>query len=135
RDHINFQMSRVLTYLTLGLEFAAPILVLTPVGWQWARRMAVIVLPLMHVGFAAGLNLGQFSFNMIGYFPLLMQPEDWAWLVARFAPGAKRARTVHVREDVPLAFAWARLLSRLDLYERLRFVAATGEAAWEVEDR
>jgi hypothetical protein len=134
RDHINFQLSRALTYGTLGIEFAAPILILTPIGWQWARRMAVIVLPLMHLGFAAGLNLGQFSFNMIGYFPLLMQPADWTWLGTRFAPGAERARTVHVREDVPLAFAWARLLSRLDVYERLRFVGATEGAAWELED-
>ena len=135
RDHINFQLSRILTYFTLGLEFAAPILLLTPVGWQWARRMAVIVLPLLHLGFAAGLNLGQFSFNMIGYFPLLMQPEDWAWLANHVAPSAGRARTVHVREDAPLAFAWARLLSRLDAFERLRFVAAADvDGAWQVED-
>jgi hypothetical protein len=135
RDHVGFWLSRFLTYFTLGLEFGAPILILTPVGWQWARRVAMLVLPLMHVGFAAGLNLGQFSFNMIGYFPLLMQPDDWAWLAARFAPGPSRARTVHVREDVPLAFAWARVLSRLDRFERLRFVAA-GEtvASWQVED-
>jgi hypothetical protein len=135
RDHIGFQLSRILTYLTLGLEFGAPILILTPVGWQWARRVAVLVLPLMHVGFAAGLNLGQFSFNMMGYFPLLMQPDDWAWLAARFAPSPSRARTVHVREDAPLAFAWARILSRLDAFERLRFVAADdGVARWQVED-
>jgi hypothetical protein len=137
RDHINFQLSRVLTYMTLGLEFAAPILVLIPVGWQWARRAAVIVLPLLHVGFAAGLNLGQFSFNMIGYFPLLMQPDDWKWLADRFAPSASCARTVEVREDSPLGFAWARVLSRLDVFQRLRFVAAMdpeGGAVWRTED-
>jgi hypothetical protein len=137
RDHINFQVSRALTYFTLALEFAAPILVLFPLGWQWARRVAVVVLPLMHLGFAAGLNLGQFSFNMIGYFPLLMQPEDWTWLAARFAPGANRARVVRLREDVPLAFAWARILSRLDVFGRIRFAAAEGldsAISWEVED-
>jgi hypothetical protein len=135
RDHINFQLSRVLTYFTLSLEFAGPILVLIPVGWQWARRAAVIVLPLMHIGFAAGLNLGQFSFNMIGYFPLLMQPADWAFLAARLAPSPSRERTVYVREDAPIAFAWARVLSRLDVFQRLRFVAATDASAFfEVED-
>jgi len=135
RDHVNFQLSRVLTYTTLGAEFAAPILILTPVGWQWARRVAVIALPLLHVGFAAGLNLGEFSFNMIGYFPLLMAPESWDWLSRHLGPSPSRARTVYVREDSALAFAWARLLSRLDVFERLRFEAGdAASGAWQVED-
>jgi hypothetical protein len=137
RDHVGIWTSRVLTYTTLGAEFAAPILLLSPFGWQWARRIALIALPLLHIGFAAALNLGEFSFNMIGYFPLLMQPWDWAWLGAHLAPGPTRARIVYVREDSALAFAWARLLSRLDLFERLTFAPA-GEAEraafWQVED-
>jgi len=123
RDHIGTQLSRFLTYSTLGIEFAAPVFVLTPFGWQWARRVAVIVLPLLHVGFAGGLNLGQFSFNMIGYFPLLVQAEDWTYIGRWLGPSAKRARTVLVRESSVLAFAWARLLSRLDAFGLLRFEA------------
>ena len=131
RDHLSVGMSRFLTYTTMGLEYAAPVLILSPVGWQWSRRLAVLLLPMMHIGIAAVLNVGQFSFNMIGFFPLLLSSEDWTWFGRYLAPGAKRARTVHVREDSPLAFAWARLLSRLDSFDRLRFVSGP---AWEVED-
>jgi hypothetical protein len=137
RDHIGFQLSRVLTFATLGLEYAAPILVLTPFAWQLGRRIAVIALPLLHVGFAAGLNLGEFSFNMMGYFPLLISTADWDWLGRHFAPGPERARAVYVRETSALAFSWARLLSRLDAFERLRFVSAEGSVgapSWQVED-
>jgi len=99
----------------------------------------------LHVGFAAGLNLGQFSFNMIGYFPLLVSAEDWDVMGHYLAPSPRRARVVYVREGSALAFAWARLLSRLDLFERLRFVAAAAAApagegnppavgGWAVED-
>jgi len=131
RDHINFRLSRFLTFATVGTEFAAPILLLTPVGSQWMRRAAVVVLPLMHLGFAAFLNVGQFSFNMIGYFPLFLSGADWTWLGTRLGPGPLRARTVYVGEDSALAFAFARLLSRLDSFERLRFVSGSG---WQVED-
>jgi hypothetical protein len=138
RDHIGFNLSRFLTYTTLGLEFVAPVLLLTPFAWQWSRRFAVIALPLLHVGFAAGLNLGQFSFNMIGYFPLLLSADDWAWLARHLAPGQGRARTVLVREDAPLAFAWARVLARLDAFGRLRFAhldEGEGQAGtWQVLD-
>ena len=138
RDHVGIRLSRILTYATLGMEYAAPVLLLNPYGWKSSRRLAVILLPLMHLGFAACLNLGQFSFNMIGFFPLLLSAEDWEEIGRRLGPHEKRARTVHVRERSPLAFAWARLLSRLDTFERLRFVSARDEVPGgpllEVED-
>jgi hypothetical protein len=131
REHMTLQLSRILSYTTLGLEYLAPILFLNPIGYVWTRRFAVIALPLMHLGFAAFLNVGQFSFNMIGFFPLLLSKEDWELFGRWLSPGPKRARTVHVREASPVGFAFARLLSRLDTFDRLRFAAAD---KWEVED-
>jgi hypothetical protein len=68
---------------------------------------------------------------MIGFFPLLLSKEDWDFFGAHLSPGAKRARTVYVREESPIGFAFARLLSRLDTFDRLRFAASD---KWEVED-
>jgi hypothetical protein len=138
RDYMPLRISRMLTLGTLTLEYAAPILLLTPIFWRRTRRLAVLLLPLMHLGFAACLNLGQFSFNMVGFFPLLLTAENWEWLGKEFGPGPERARAVHVREASPLAFAWARLLSRLDSFERLKFAPLGAEppegASWYVED-
>jgi hypothetical protein len=75
---------------------------------------------------------------MIGYFPLLLSADDWTWLAEHFGPSPRRARTILVREDAPLAFAWARVLARLDPFERLRFArldkADAGAGSLEVED-
>jgi hypothetical protein len=124
RDHVNLWLSRALTWSTLGIEYAAPIFLLTPFVWKFARRVLIVVLPLMHLGFAACLNLGQFSFNMLGFFPLLLTDLDWDLMARYLAPAPDRARTVHVREASPLGFAWARLLSRIDRFERLTFAPA-----------
>jgi hypothetical protein len=136
RDHLGVRLSRMLTLGTLTLEYAAPVLLLTPVFWRKARHLAIVLLPLMHLGFAAFLNLGQFSFNMVGYFPLLLTAEDWEAFGREFGPAPERARTVFVRESSPLAFAWARLLSRLDSFDRLKFASAAADApgSWSVED-
>ena len=115
-------LSRVLSYAVLAIEYAAPVLLLSPFARLRLRRIAIVLFPALHLAFAAGLNLGQFSFNMIGYFPLLLSSEDWDFIARRLAPGEKGARTVYVREESPLAFAWARLLSRLDVFGRLRDV-------------
>jgi hypothetical protein len=138
RDHLPFRLTHMLTIGTLALEYTAPVLILTPFRWRKARHLAVVLLPLMHLGFASCLNLGQFSFNMVGYFPLLLTSQDWEALGRAFGPGPMRARTVHVRESSPLAFAWARLLSRLDSFKRLKFAALAADppdgASWCVED-
>jgi len=55
------------------------------------RRFLVVSLTLMHLGFAAFLNLGQFSFNMLGFFPLLLTDADWA-LFARYSGLARTER-------------------------------------------
>jgi hypothetical protein len=64
---------------------------------------------------------------MLGFFPLLLTDSDWALFVRHLAPGTNRARTVHVREASPLAFSWARLLSRLDRFERLTFAPSAAD--------
>ncbi len=138
RSLMTVKLSRVLSYAVLAIEYAAPVLLLSPFGRLRLRRLAIFLFPALHVAFAAGLNLGQFSFNMIGYFPLLLSAEDWALLGQRLAPKASRSRTVYVSEDNGLAWGGARLLSRLDAFGRLHFVSARelggAPPLWAVDD-
>jgi hypothetical protein len=119
-------LSRVLSYAVLAIEVVAPLLLLSPVGRVPLRRLAIVMYPALHLAFASSLNLGQFSFNMMGYFPLLLSAEDWEALGRRFGPSPARARVVYVDERSALGSAWARLLSRLDTFGRLAFRAAPG---------
>ena len=83
REHIPLWMSRRMTYTTYNIELLAGLLLLNPFFRVWSRRVAVVLLPGLHLGFAALLNLGQFSFNMMGYFPLILSVADWE-LLARW---------------------------------------------------
>jgi len=133
-------LSRVLSYAVLAIEIAAPVLILSPIKRVAMRRLAIVLYPGLHLAFATCLNLGQFSFNMMGYFPLLLAAEDWDALGRRFGPSAARARIVYVDEKSALGSAWARLLSRLDTFGRLRFEplplqgADATPARWVVQD-
>jgi len=123
RDHVTLAMSRFMTFTTLFLEATAPILILSPVHRVLTRRAAIVVLPGMHLAFAALLNVGMFSFNMIGFFPLLLSAADWQLLRQRLGPGLTRARTICFDDRSGLCTAWARVLVRLDVLGLLRFAS------------
>ena len=97
RDHIPLWLSRRMTYTTYNIELLAGLLLLNPFFRVWSRRFAVVLLPGLHLAFAALLNLGQFSFNMIGFYPLLLGARDWElfgrWLGPSAGVGASAVRT------------------------------------------
>jgi hypothetical protein len=80
RPHMTFELSRVLTYAAMITESLLPILILSPIGTKLTRRVAIVFAFGLHIGFALLLNLGMFSFNMIGFFLLLLSDRDWKWL-------------------------------------------------------
>ncbi len=131
RPHLTPVLSQVLSYAALAMESLAPLLVLNPFRWRVTRRLAVLVAAGLHLGFAALMNLGLFSFNMIGFFLPLIPHRDWERLGRLFAPRAPRTSTVYVQEGNGLGFQLARVLARLDRHGQLRFVAEPDVAAGE----
>ena len=128
RRHMTPLLSMIMTYATLLVEISAPLLILNPVLRYRTRTIAILIYPALHFAFAAFLNLGQFSFNMMGYFPLLLSPTDWQAINRWVAPPEHRARTVRFDPSSPLLSALARLLARLDAFDRLTFEALTPSA-------
>jgi len=122
RMHEPFWFSPLLTWGTLAFEWSLPVLILIPVVRARARGIAISFVWLLHGGIALLCTLGPFSYSMMVTALVLLQREhfDWAraWLGAR-----KRPRTVRYRADVPRQVFWARVLSRLDGYQRLKFEA------------
>ncbi len=134
RPHLTPTLSQVMSYASLALEALAPLLVLNPFGWRTSRRLAVVLITGLHLGFAALLNLGLFSFNMIGFFLLLIPDRDWDRLARRFAPRVARVRRVVIDETSGVCLALARVLARLDRYQQLRFAPGRSEPDLIVED-
>jgi hypothetical protein len=124
RPYITPILSMIMTYMTLLIEISGPVLILNPKQQRIrTRTIAIFLFPALHLVFAAFLNLGQFSFNMMGYFPLMLVAKDWDFINRVLEPPASRARKIAFDPTSPLASATARLFARLDAFDRLTFVA------------
>lgn len=84
REQLPVPALRWLTRATLTTEWLGFALIITPVFVRQARLVAVCVMPLLHLGFALGLNLGGFSPAMMSFFALLLTAEHWDALARRF---------------------------------------------------
>lgn len=121
RDRLPAGVSQAFTWATLIAEGAAPVLLLTPFFTVWARRIAMIALPSMHIGFALFLNVGLFSPTMCAFFLLLPSARDWEAL-GRMWQKRATARTVFYDGSCGVCFQVARVLVRLDAFRLLSFV-------------
>jgi hypothetical protein len=131
RRHMSLPLSMVMTYSTLVVEIAAPLLILNPVARYRTRSLSILLYPALHFACAAFLNLGQFSFNMMGYFPLMLSVADWKIINRWFGPPESRARTVRFDPSSPLLSMLARLFARLDAFDRLTFEAPSPKVSEE----
>jgi hypothetical protein len=77
RPHVTLAWSQFLTYSAVVTEAALPLLILSPIATKLTRRVAFVLALGLHTGFALLLNLGMFSFNMLGFFLLLVSDRDW----------------------------------------------------------
>ena len=92
REHLPVPALHALTWGTLATEWLGFALIITPVFVRQARLLAVCLMPMLHLGFALGLNLGGFSPAMMSFFPLLLTAEHWEGLTRRFGAGAEPLR-------------------------------------------
>ncbi len=107
---------------TLAIEVAGPALILSPIWTRQARLFAIATLPLMHLAFAACLNIGSFSYAMMSFFTLLLATEHWNRSSAFLAQRTQH-RKVFFDSDCGICFLTIRVLARIDAFSRLRFVS------------
>lgn len=71
-------MLRAISYMSLYIEIAIPILLLLPFVWRWSRLLAFILAIMLHGGIAVTMSIQDFSILMlICYLPFF----DSQWLV------------------------------------------------------
>jgi predicted DCC family thiol-disulfide oxidoreductase YuxK len=124
REHAPYALTKLLTEGTLVIESAAAFLVLTPIFWRWTRFIAAVLLVGLHGGIALLVNLGIFSFAMMAFQPFLLTDAQWA-LFSRLVPRRGRERTVFYDVDCGVCWAVVRVLARMDVHHRLRWVPNT----------
>ena len=76
----------LLTWLTLAVELAGPLLLLLPLAWGWQRLFAVALMLGLHVGFGLCLNLLAFSATSAVFWLAFVPSCFWEWLLLSKAP-------------------------------------------------
>ena len=117
--------SRVLSWSVRLTEYLLPALLLSPVAARSTRRLALVLVVALHLGFALFINLAIFVPAMIAFVPNFVSGEDWDRL-AQWSAGRRGNRLVLYDGRSGLCFQAARVLARLDLAGRLRFVSTEG---------
>lgn len=125
RDYIPDWGIVILTKSVMGMEAGMSLALLSPLARVWARRIAILFLNLLHIGFGSTFVLGPFAWALCCFSTLLFSKEDWE-LAARTMKRLHRRRTVRYDPRSPAAFFWCRLLKRLDRLELLTFAADEG---------
>ncbi len=123
RGYMTPTLSRVLSYAALATESVLPVLILSPIWRTWTRRAAVVAIIGLHIGFQTFINLGVFSWTMIGYTPFLLTASEWT-LFARIAARSRRRLTLYFDAGCGVCFQIARLVARLDVHQRIRLVSS-----------
>jgi hypothetical protein len=109
RGFMTFGLSKVLTYGAWGIEWLLPLLLLSPFAKLHARRLAVVLIFVLHTGFATFLNLGLFVPAMLAFAVHFAPAQDFDALERFFR---RRGAPSFVRALVERAERVARFLAR-----------------------
>ena len=125
RENAPYEIIRALTYFTIVVESLGALLVISPFFPAWTRGFAIALMPGLHMGFAACVNLGPFSYAMALFFMLMWHEKHWAWM-HRLMQKRTHRRVVFYDSDCGICFWIVRLLARLDLLQRLELRSNQG---------
>jgi len=114
RDAWPLWTTRVMTWGTLVIEGVAPLLLLTPIGTVFARRIAFMSLTGLHVGIFLLTDVGLFSPTMIVAYCALLSAADLELLRRGLRRLAGPAIIVSYDSDCGICHWSARLGARLD---------------------
>lgn len=125
REHVPPILLIVATKFVLMCEAGIPIALASPIGRTWARRIVVVLMCMLHIGFGTTFVLGPFAWSLCVFSTLLFTTDDWN-IAIRTMRRTHRARIVLVNDASPGALWVCRLLKRLDRYELLTFRSESG---------
>jgi len=129
REHVPFSLTKLMTRGTLIVEAAAPFLVLSPIWWPWTRLVAVVLLAGLHISIGMLTNLGIFSAAMLAFYPFLIDGAVWQLGSRLLVRRRGRARIVFYDVDCGICFFTARVVARMDVLGRMRWLSNRDPAA------
>jgi hypothetical protein len=114
--------SKLLTFATLLIEGAIPLLLLSPWRPRATRLWAFGLAAALHLGIDAVLQLGSFSWAMLVAFVGFIPAESWE-RASRFSRARRSPCVVHFDPESGASLGLCRLLKRLDTLGLVTFRA------------
>ncbi len=114
RDAWPLWITQAMTWGTLVIEGAAPLLLLSPIGTVWTRRVAFVTLTALHGGIFLLTDVGLFSPTMVVAYLILFSAADVELLRRALRRLAGPAIIVAYDSDCGICHWCARLGARLD---------------------
>ncbi len=137
RTYVPFWLIKVMTPAVLIAEGALPFLLLLPrlvvYGMDikvWMKRLAVVLICALHIGFGTSFVLGPFAWALCVFSTVLFSREDWEVTIAAMRK-PQRERTIIFSPSSAVATLACRVLARLDRFELLGFDEAETSAERE----
>jgi hypothetical protein len=127
REHLPTWSLTTLTRFVIAAEILIPFCVLSTLYNVWTRRLAVVLMNALHIGFGTVFVLGPFAWALCVFSTLLFTREDWE-IATSTMRRTHRARTVLFDPLSGAAMLACRLLARMDRYALLTFRAEAGLA-------
>jgi hypothetical protein len=132
RDSLPLGGIKLLTFATLAIEAALPLLLLSPWRPHVTRLVAFALVVALHLSIDSVLQLGSFSWAMLVVFCGFLPTQAWDWLKGYFA--VRRAPcVVHVDTQSGASLALSRLVKRLDSLGFVTFRALDEASPKKVE--
>ncbi|WP_434045227.1 MULTISPECIES: hypothetical protein [Sorangium] len=127
RDYAPNFLILFMTKMVIAFEAAIPVCLLAPIGRAWARRLTMVMMNVLHIGFGMTFVLGPFAWALCVMSTLLFGREDWE-VAARTMRRVHRARVVLYDPRSPGAVLACRVLKRMDRFGLLTFEASSSAA-------
>jgi hypothetical protein len=128
REHLPSEALRWVTWSVLCTEWLGFTLIISPIGARYTRTVAILLLPLLHLAFAIGLNLGVFSPAMMSFYPLLITRGHWDAL-GRWLEHRSQSRVIEFDARDAVWLRRARLIRELDRFASITWVPVTATPA------
>lgn len=113
---------KLLTFGTLAIEAAIPLLLLLPWRPRLTRPLAFALALVLHLGIDAVLQLGTFSWAMLVGFVAFVPAESWA-AATEYLRARRTPVVVHFDPQSGASLALCRLVKRLDRLDLVTFRA------------
>jgi len=123
RDFITPDISKLLTYSTIILEYSVPILIFIPFYNYISRFILIIALSIFHITIRLFVKVGLFSQTMIITYILLLDTKiyDFFNKVIRKFLIRNQKYILFYDSDCGFCHYSVRIIKRLDIYSRITF--------------